>query len=560
MNYCSFRIFAGLIFLIFGGHTLGTSQVPAPGQFNRNRSFDARHYRIVTSFDKTRKRIFGETTVSLSPLKSGLQSIELDAVGLSFSSVRLMPGGVPLGFRIGPSSILIELDRSYAPDETIVIELRYDAKPVLGVTFVDAGRMPGRPAHSDQIWTQGEPEYSRHWFPSYDFPDDKATTEQILVVDADETAIANGELLSRNLNDAGKRVFHYRISQPHSVYLTSFVVGKYVKLTDSYNGIPLGFYTYPGAESLTRPAFAPTARMMKIFEELTGVAFPYSKYDQTIVAKFPLGGMENITATTMSDFDVFMVDRNVFIVEDLVSHELAHSWFGNLVTCRNWAELWLNEGFATFMEAVYREKAYGEAEYLRKIRESAEIYFLEEFGMKRKRGLYNRLARPDDSIFDGVTYQKGGVVLHMLRRKIGEEAFWAGVRLFLNRHRFGVVESTDLRAALEETSGRNLAEFFDQWVYGTRFPRLEIEHKYRKTEGILEIRVRQTQPTDQLTPPVFAFVMDVDFQIDGKAERVTLEIDRREQTFSIPVRSVPTAVKVDQDYDIPLKQIKIKKS
>lgn len=548
-----------MIFLLFGSVLFAASQPQASGQFNRSRSFDARHYKISTSFDKNRKRIFGETTVTFSPLKSGLKTVEFDAVGLNFSSVKLMPGGSSLNFRTGKTSVVVDLDRAYQPDEIIIVALAYSAVPLAGVSFVEAGRMPNRPAHSEQIWTQGEPEYSRHWFPSYDFPDDKATTEQILTVDADETAIANGDLISQELNAAGKRVFHYRMNVPHSVYLTSFVVGKYVRMSDSYNGIPLGFYTYPGAERLTRPAFAPTARIMNIFEGLTGVPFPYNKYDQTIVAKFPLGGMENITATTLGDFDVFLVDRNAFIVEDLVSHELAHSWFGNLVTCRNWAELWINEGFATFMEAAYREKAYGTDEYLRKIREDAETYFLEESGMKRKRGLYNQLARPDSSIFDGITYQKGGVVLHMLRRVVGEEAFWKGVGLFLTRHRFGVVESRDLQLAFEETSGRSLTQFFEQWVYGTRFPRLEIEHSYRKTDGQLGFRVKQTQPVDQLTSPAFSLSLDVDFKVRGEIIRKTFEITKRDETFAIPMSAAPDSIKLDGDYDIPLMQVRVRK-
>ena len=218
--------------------------------------------------------------------------------------------------------------------------------------------------------------------------------------------------------------------------------------------------------------------MMRIFEDLTKINYPFNKYDQTIVAQYDeFAAMENITATTLSDREVFFADFDFGKsgVEDIVAHELAHSWFGNLVTCRNWAELWLNEGFATFMEAAYREKMYGREQYIAKIRDDVEIHFAENKPKRLRHGLFNQLARPDDSIFDTTTYQKGGVVIHTLREEIGDKAFWKGVNIYLERHKFENVETSDLQKAMEEASKQKLNWFFSQWVYGGGNPQIEVK-------------------------------------------------------------------------------------
>ncbi|HVE57181.1 MAG TPA: M1 family metallopeptidase, partial [Pyrinomonadaceae bacterium] len=427
----NFRLkFLLLIFFLTGFIQLSNAQ-SAKQDFNRIRTFDVQHYLIRTSFDRQNRTIFGDTTVSLKPLKNGFNVVELDAENLKFESVKLAPDGKDLQFQTNDEKVIITLDKDYAPQDLIKIRLKYSAKPKKGVYFVNALRNGATVLHDAQILTQGEPEESRCWFPSYDFPDDKATTEQFLTVEAGENVISNGELIETLENADGTKTFHFKMNIPHSVYLTSFVVGKYIKFDDSYKNIPLSVYLYPGREYLYKQVFGNTKEMMRIYEELTGIAFPFNKYDQTIVADFDLGGMENITATTFSDRDIFFSEQNKFVVEDIVSHELAHSWFGNLVTCRNWAELWLNEGFATFMEAAYREKMYGRSDYLRKIQDDVREYFDGEAKMNRKHGLLNKLARPDDSIFDAVTYQKGSAVVHTLRETVGDRVFWKAINIYL---------------------------------------------------------------------------------------------------------------------------------
>ncbi|HEV8160692.1 MAG TPA: DUF3458 domain-containing protein, partial [Pyrinomonadaceae bacterium] len=245
-------------------------------------------------------------------------------------------------------------------------------------------------------------------------------------------------------------------------------------------------------------------------------------------------------------------------VEDLVSHELAHSWFGNLVTCRNWAELWLNEGFATYMEAAYREKKYGRADYLRKIRENAQLFFVDETINRNRHGLYNLSARPDDSIFDITTYQKGGAVIHTLRETVGTENFWKAVNLYLTRHKFQNVETSDLQKVMEEVSGKDLNWFFAQWVYGGGYPKLNITQVYNAATRSLDLTVMQTQDSDKITPEAFILPLEIEITTANGTKIEKLEIKKREEVFSLKVDGKPAKIVFDKEEKIPLKTVKVR--
>ncbi len=528
--------------------------------FNRNRTFDVQNYLIRTSFDRKNKKIFGETVVTLKPLKNVFEMLELDAANLDFESVKLDETGKELEYKTDDDKVFVKLGKKYSVKDLIKVRFKYSAKPKKGVYFIAAENENGKVVRDAQIWTQGEPEETHFWFPSYDFPDDKATTEQFITVDRDETAISNGDLIETIQNNDGTKTFHFKMNVPHSVYLTSFVVGKFVKSTDLYKNIPLGIYVYPGREYLFKQAFGNTKEMMRIYEELTGIPFPYSKYDQTIVANFNFGGMENIGATTFSDNEIFFGDFNKNIVENVVSHELSHSWFGDLVTCQNWAELWLNEGFATFMEAAYREKMYGRDNYLSKIREDTEEYFAEESRTDRKHALFNQSARPDDSIFDAVTYQKGGAVIHTLRETVGNQIFWKAINIYLNRHKFGNVETSDLQKVFEETSKKDLSWFFNQWIYGIGYPKLEVNWQYNQQTKLITLKIKQTQKVESSTPNAFILPMEIDISTANGTKYENIIINKREQTFSISLENAPLNIIFDKAMKIPLKTVKIQET
>jgi aminopeptidase N len=525
---------------------------------DRVRTYDIQHYILRTSFNRATKTVLGDTTIQLKPLGEGFKTLELDAVGLKYTSIKLEPSGKNLTYRQNGEKLIIELDKPYSPNDLISVRVKYSTlKPKKGVYFVDAQVERGKVIRSAQIWTQGEAEEAHHWFPSYDFPDDKATTEQYLTVSAGETAIANGELVETLKNPNGSRTFHYKMPVPHSIYLTSFIVGKYSRIPDKYKNIPLSYYVYPGREATGRKAFGKTPEMIKIFEQLTGFDFPYNKYDQTIVAQFNFGGMENITATTMADTEIFAADFMPNEIQDLVSHELAHSWFGNLVTTKNWSNLWLNEGFATFMEAAYREKAFGRADYMRKVREDAQAAMLEDTVNPNRHPLLRPNAPTDDSLFDTTTYKKGGAVIHTLREEIGTENFWKGVNIYLNRHKFQNVVTDDFKKAMEEASGKNLDWFFNQWVKQSGFPRLNVTQSFDVATNKLTLNVSQIQETTGNAPSAFILPMEVEIQTAAGAKTEKLDIRERNQTFTIQLDGNPTRIIFDKNQKIPLKLVKI---
>ena len=547
--------------VLFSTHTFAQNGTERP-DFNRKSTYDALHYKIVANFDRALREVRGDTTVTLKPLAANFTTVELDAAALNFSKVTLEPAGTALRYVTIGDKVAVTLDRAYGPTDTISIRFVYTAKPKKGVYFVEPLVEDGQEQRSAQIWTQGEPDEARHWFPSFDFPSDKATTEQVLTTEKQFTVIANGELLSKSENADGTYTWHYKMPVPHSVYLVSFVIGKYAKVEEKYKAVPLGYYVYPGRESIAPKAYGTTKDMMQIFESITGVNYPYNKYDQTMVSAFQFGGMENITATTMADTEIAMANVDFLrpAVEDLVSHELGHSWFGNLVTCKNWAELWLNEGFATFMEAAYREKRYGRPNYIEKVKGDAEEFIAEDSTVRSNHGLYNQNAANVSALFDrsGVTYSKGGAVIHTLREQVGDETFWKAINLYLNRHKFANVESTDLLAAMEETSKQDLDWFFNQWVYGIGYPKLTVTPVWNEAKKTMTLTVNQTQAAVGLNTGAYRLPMSVEFRAAESApEKRDLEVTKRVETFTYKLDRKPTVIVIDRETRIPIKTVKI---
>ncbi|MDQ3635786.1 MAG: M1 family metallopeptidase [Acidobacteriota bacterium] len=552
------------LFLLIG-FIYSTTVLAEINALNRERTYDVQHYVIRLDFDRKNKTVFGDSTIELIPLKDDFNLLELDAEGIKFDSVKLEADGKDLVFKNFDKKVLITLDRRYDKNEKISVRLKYSAKPKKGIYFVDELKRNGRVIRNSQIWTQGEAEETHFWLPSFDFPDDKATTEQFITVKTGETVIANGELLDTQKNTNGTQTFHYKMPVPHSLYLTSFIVGTYEKVSDKYKDIPLGFYVYPGQRAIVPRAYGKTKDMFRIFEQLTGVNYPYNKYDQTMVANFQFGGMENITATTMADTEI-MFAKFPFgkdLVEDLVSHELAHSWFGNLVTCRNWSELWLNEGFATFMEAAFREKMYGRKAYIEKIESDATEFFTYiSLRENSQYALFNPEANPQNdmqTMFTPITYQKGGVIIHTLREELGDEIFWKGINTYLNRHKFQNVETADLQKALEEVSGKNLDWFFKQWIYGKGYPKLQIKQIFNQTSKQLELNIAQTQSASNGTSAEFTLPLEIEITTSEGKKIEKILINKRSQNFTISVKSKPLLVAFDKNFKIPLKEIKLSK-
>ena len=544
--------------LLAGIFTLPSFAI-ASVSLNRDRSIDVQDYGISIRFDRSERVLFGDTVITFKALRDNFQELELDSVGIRYSNVTLGDTDVSLPFRTTPTKIFVQLPRQMRKGEELRVRLRYSAtRPKMGVYFVERGNFlfeGTQRENSAQIWTQGQPEEARHWLPSYDFPDDKATTSISIRTIGNETAISNGRYIGAIPNIDGSVTRSFRMDLPHPTYLISFVVGEFSRSDLRFREIPLSIYRYPSAPNAGQAIFEKTPQMLDVFERLLGVSYPFNKYDQVIVSKFVAGGMENITATTLSDDSIHkaVTPAASFAAEDLLVHEVAHSWFGNLVTARNWAELWLNEGFATFLEAAYREQIYGAAQYRFKIETDAASYMLAEKRMKDKRGLFNRRARGDDSIFDQVTYQKGGVVIHMLRRTIGEDHFWKALNLLLKTHQFGNIETKDLRKAIEEVSGRDMGWFFDQWVYGSGYPVLTLNQTRNVSENKLTLSFTQRRTGNRLQPETFRLRFKVrTLNDDGSHEDHDVYLRRRFESVTIKTKPNFKELVIDPDYDVPL--------
>ncbi len=512
------------------------------------RTYDVQHYVIRTRFDVPDKTVIGDTTVVLKPLAAGFGSFELDASNMKVEAVTLGDTNTPLQWTQPPDKLSIKLDRAYEPAETIGVRIRYRAKPERGLYFV-AQRQGGDGALTTpaQIWSQGEPEDNHHWFPAYDYPDDHATSEQYITTPAGEIAISNGALVETIPNADGTRTFHWKMDEPHATYLTSLVVGDYAKLDAAYKNVPLEYYTYRGTEETARKAFAKTPDMMRLFSDKLGHEYPYNRYAQTVVASFIFGGMENVTATTHSDSEIlYGTTREAQVsTENLISHELAHSWFGNLVTCRDWSELWLNEGFATFMEAVFREHDAGHDAYLAEMRSNASLYFLEDLARHRRPLVFDRYRSPLD-LFDTTVYKKGALVLHMLRETVGDELFWKALNRYLAENKLKPVTTEDLKRAFEETTGQRLDWFFDQWVYKAGFPELRVRSFYSAPTRKLTLEVTQTQGQEAMTPLVFRLPLEIELATQSGTRTERVEVTERTQRFTFQLDGKPLMIRFDK--------------
>lgn len=515
------------------------------------RTYDIQHYTIRTRFDVPNRTVIGDETVSLKPLADDFSSFALDASDMAITSVTLAENGVQLNWSQPPDKLQISLDKSYGPDDLISVRILYRAKPHGGLFFInatqDANTGVRKPA---QIWTQGQPEDNHHWFACYDYPDDKATTEQYITTGASQIAISNGALVETINNPDGTRTFHWVMEQPHSSYLTSLVVGDYVKLVGSYKNVPLEYYTYRGTEGVARRAFSETPEMMRWFAEVLGYEYPYRKYAQTIVSTLPFfSGMENITATTHADTDILLNTANAAqATRALVSHELSHSWFGNLVTCKSWKELWLNEGFATFMEASFVEHKEGRDAYMQIMRNTARTY-LQDDTRRRRPLVYGRYRNPLE-LFDSTLYQKGGFVIHMLRETVGDKIFWKALNDYLNEYKYGTVETEDLKRVFERASGKRLDWFFDQWVYKAGYPELNVRYVYLPSSRQLLLDVQQTQRADENTPLVFQLPVEIEIGTAKGVRTEHLEVTQRTQRFKFQIDGKPLMIRFDKRLSI----------
>jgi aminopeptidase N len=509
----------------------------------RDRTMDVRHTVLRVSFDWERRSVEGFVSLTLRPITPAARSVELDAAELRIRRVTL-EGAREIPFRHDGEKLRIDLPQALPASGDPVVTIEYDGTPRKGLHFV--GPDEGYPGKPRQIWSQGEAEDNRYWFPTYDYPNDKATSEVFVTVRAGETAISNGYLVGISEEPArGRRTFHWKMDQPHSSYLTSVVVGEFEQHDDAFGDTPVQYFVPKGTgREMTMRSFGLTPDMMRFYSDSIGVRYPYAKYAQTCVHDFIFGGMENITATTQTVATLHGPEAEPErSSQGLVAHELAHQWWGNLLTCRDWAHIWLNEGFATYFEALYREHRDGLDEFRYDLLKDARAY-LEEDSKEYRRAIVTNVYSDPMDLFDSHTYPKGAWCLHMIRGILGDELFWRSIRRYAETNAWKNVVTDDLRRAIEEATGRNLDWFFDQWLLRGGHPEFRVETDFDPDTSLLHVSVTQTQAVDDLTP-IFRMPVDVEVRTSAGARTWRVEISKASHEFVLPVAEPPLLVRFD---------------
>ena len=537
-----------IIILLFFSHTQSEKGIY---HSTPDRSVDILHSVIDIKLDFLSESVIGKVTHTFTPLGSSVSNLDLDAEDMVVRRVRLDGKDIP--FFQSEEKLHMDLIRSFNWSDTLNVIINYTAKPRTGLYFFKPDS--SYPERRLQAWTQGEETDNHHWVPIYDYPNERATFECKLTVDKNLKAISNGELVSQTDNEDGTHTFHWRENFPMVSYLISFAVGDYVKVEDKYEDLPVNYWVYPENQQEAHRSFGKTPDMLDYFNKVTGIKYPFEKYDQVIVTDFMWGGMENITLThntdrTMHDSRAQPDHSSV----GLVAHELAHQWYGDMITTRNWSHIWLNEGFATFFSRLYRTEDMGkdEGDYIR----LSEIRGYQKADSAKRRPTVDYNYREPFELFTSHVYAKGSLILSMIRDVLGEEGFWRSVRHYTKENKMKNVETIDLKKSIEVTTGQNLDWFFKQWVYEPGYPEYEVSWNYNHRKKQLLLRVKQTQ--DLKTTNIFK--MPVTLLIDnGKLKKHTIWVQDKETVFDIPCNSRPKMVVFNTGMKVPCK-LKMDKS
>ena len=516
-------------------------QLRADEPYARSRDYDLQHSKIALRFDLDQKRVLGEVTHSLSILRGGSTKVFFDSVGLTIQSVTLNRAAIK--FETSADKLIVPLPAAAKAGDKFEIVIRYEGKPAKGMYFILPDKdYPERPR---QIWTQGESEDTRYYLPTYDYPNDRLTTETILTVPASWITVSNGKLM--NVSEAGKglKTWYWKESVPSSTYLITVVAGEFDEITDTWHGIPVTYYAPKGRGDRLPLNYGRTPAMMELFSKKFGVDYPWEKYAQVMVDDFVAGGMENSSATTNNSNSLVhpkLAPEYFTGEDDLISHELGHQWFGDLVTCKDWGDIWLNEGFATFLEAVWTEAHYGkdQADYERW--NNAREWF-------ESNSLWNKpIVRhdfDDSSEFDGNAYNKAGWVLYMLREQTGEDAFYRGLKYYLEVNRGKSVVTADLAKAIEESAHVNVDQFFSQWLYGAGAPRFDLSYTYDGEKHQVMLTVKQIQRVEGRVG-LFRVPVEVAITTGSGPKLYNFTVSKDKQTFPLPAESAPLMVLFDK--------------
>ncbi len=517
------------------------------------RTHDLLHTKLDLSFNWEKEYVLGVATLDIKPLFYSTSTLTLDAIGFDIHSIKIQ--NKDLKFKYNGRKIIITLDKEYTREEQFKIVIDYTAKPSetptsgsfaitsdKGLFFINPRKE--NPHKPQQIWTQGETEHNSRWFPTIDKPNERCTQEMILTVQDRFETLSNGLLISSTKNANGTRTDYWKQELPHAPYLFMIAVGEYAKVNDKWNNMDVDYYVEKEYEPDAKAIFNHTPEMLDFFSNILDYPYPWEKYSQIVVRDFVSGAMENTTASIFGEFvqktEQELIDRGN---DKIVAHELFHHWFGDLVTCESWSNLTLNEGFANYAEYLWLEHKYGKfsAEHHRMNEQNGYV----ESAFSRTHPLIDYHYHDKEDMFDAHSYNKGGLVLHMLRDIVGDEAFFMSLSKYLKDNEFTAVEADELRLSFEDITGLDLNWFFNQWYFSEGHPILEVSYNYDFSKSMLNVKVEQTQdPNDHV--PIFILPTEIAiYRKDGSVDKHNVTINKREQSFSIPCDDEPAVAVLD---------------
>ncbi len=537
------KIHLGILFLcvcVFCSFAQKIDVYKRPIQVERSHDFDALHYRLTLTFDLDKKEFWGENKVILKPLKDEFTECILDAEELVVTDV-VNPDKTPLKFDLTDGKLTIHLSRAYNYGEEVSFTIKYYAKdPKKGFFFSDeTSRNP------KMISTDSFPDEARYWFPCYDYPHDKVTMELIATVQKPNKVLSNGKLVSIKENEKDNSVtYHWHQDKPHSTYLSMVAIAPFAVIEDSLGSLPINYWVYEKDVEDARRIFKKTPYMIDFFNKLYGYDYPWAKYDQ-VETPTQGGGAEATSATILGQNVIYdkKADKD-FSWETTIAHEIAHQWWGDLITLRTWSETWLNESFGTYSDYLYTRFDKGEEEGAFALLGKKNSYLREAHERYIRPIVFNRYETPGQN-FDRHTYPKGASVLHMLRFVLGDKPFFRTLRYFLHKHEFQPVDTHDLMIAVKEATGQNLDWFFEQFIYKPGHPEFKISYEWGKKTNKVLLKVAQVQDFS-LGIPVYRIPVIIGITTSKKKVSKKVWIKQKEEIFEFAADEKPLLVRFDE--------------
>ncbi|MBD1871471.1 M1 family metallopeptidase [Cyanobacteria bacterium FACHB-471] len=542
----------------FDSENNGHKSFELPGarpHYNPDRPGQVEHIFLDLVLDIPNQRYQGTCSIRINPVRRGIDSLTLDAVNLRIESVQVDEVEQP--FDYDGEQLQVRLKQETEAGQPIVVAIAYRVEnPQRGLYFIAPDQhYPNKPT---QVWTQGEDEDSRFWFPCFDYPGQLATSEIRVRVPKQFMAISNGELTNTEAVGDDK-IYHWSQQQVHPTYLMTLAVGDFAEIRDEWQGKPVTYYVEKGREDDARRSMGKTPEMIEFFSQAFGYPYAFPKYAQVCVDDFIFGGMENTSTTLLTDR--CLIDERAALdnrgTESLVAHELAHQWFGDLVVIKHWSHAWIKEGMASYSEVLWTDHEYGADAAAYYMLNEARSYISED-SSRYRRPIVTHIYREAIELYDRHLYEKGACVYHMIRAELGDELFFKAVHTFVQDNAHKTVETVDLLRAIEKATGRNLHFLFDQYVFRGGHPDFKVAYSWDSDSKLVKLTVTQTQAKengngsnstlfDLKLPIGFSYAKDGDKQAKPSLQTFTVRLHEREQTFYFPLPEKPQFISFDVD-------------